>query len=549
MSSLLADYLNKQLDGVAISNAEVLRRYASDGSILSIMPNVVVQPINTTDVRKVVLLSSQLSQKGFQIGVTARGSGSDKTGASIGKGVVLDMARYLNRIINIDPRQRLVHVQAGVTLAELNKALAPHGLCLPLTITGLENPELNDQRHTIGGLISNNLGGQAPARLGRISDYLVQTEVVLADGSVYHTENLSVRQLRDMADPKKNDGKFEDLADKVVHNMQEFVKLNAGPISSFSGKRIGNGGYLNGLTQIGDGERSFNLMPLLLGAQGTLGIITEVILSVDYIGPAPDLLVAKFDNVKQALGFAIDALKEEPSICNVFDGRLFAEAKRRGKVFGPLKETADSSLVMLVGFDDSSARHRQRKISYLSKLLQSNDIAYVSSFDQAFSEDQFNAVVKTALNGVDGKVFAPILDGTVIPFESIEKYLNGLRRLERLLGKDLGAYGSLLTNLWTVRPEMDFEEAEKQPAMRAVREYGRFVLSCDGILAGEGGEGRTKSVSSLMKQDNFVRSSNEFVKKQFDPRNILNPGVKQTGSVDDLIAGIREDNDFGILEP
>ncbi|MCL2085621.1 FAD-binding oxidoreductase [Candidatus Saccharibacteria bacterium] len=550
MSSRLADYLNKYLDGVAVSAPEVLRRYANDGSVLDISPEVVVQPVGTTDVRKTVLLSSQLAEKGLRVSVTPRGSGSDKTGAAIGDGIVLDMRRYMNRIISVDPRQRLVHVQAGATISEVNKALQPHGLCLPLTLMGFENPELNDQNHTIGGLIANNLGGQALPRLGRLVDYLVQLEVVLADGSVYHTTSLSGRKLKTIGvETTKGKEEAPSFADRINAGMYKFVRENSEVLAELRARRVGNTGYLYGMTQVGDAEKSLNLMPLFLGSQGSLGVITEVILSVDYLGPSPDLMVAKFDNVKQALAFAGDALSENPSILNLADGRLFAEAGKSGKSFLPLGGLPDSTLVMLVGFDDSSAKHRQKKIRNLSKILTKNDISYVSSLRQEFNEEYFNSILKAALNRVErNTVQAPILDGVIVPFQSVEKYLNGLPRLERLLDNKLMAYGSLITDLWTVRPEVDFTGADKRPILRLAREYGRFVLECDGILAGEGGEGRVKAVSSLVRRNDFADSVDRFVKKQFDPRGIMNAGVKQTITVDQVMEQIRRDNDFGIME-
>jgi FAD/FMN-containing dehydrogenase len=548
MSSRLADYLNKYLDGVAISTPEVLHRYANDGSILDITPSIIVQPAGATDVRKTILLSSQLAEKGLKVSVTPRGSGSDKTGAAIGDGIVLDMRRYMNRVISIDPRQRLVHVQAGATLAEVNKALQPHGLCLPLTLMGFENPELNDQDHTIGGLIANNLGGQALPRLGRLVDYLVQLEVVLADGSVYHTTNLNVRKMK-LTGVNQKKGEEISFADTVNANIHKFVRDNAEALAVLRTRRVGNTGYLYGLTQLGAGEKTLNLMPLFLGSQGSLGVVTEVILSADYLGPVPDLLVAKFDNAKQALAFGADVMREGPSICNLMDGRLFAEAKKSGKSFVPLGGLESSALVMMAGFDDSSARQRQKKIHNLSKLLEKNGISYVTSFKQEFYEDYFNNIIKAALNAArDGAVRAPILDGVIVPTESVDKYLNGLGRLERLLDNKLMPYGSLITNLWTVRPAIDFKTVDKRHVLRLMREYGRFVLECDGILAGEGGEGRIKAASSISKRNSFVEEADKFVKKQFDPKGILNAGVKQVNAVDHLMDYIRDDNDFGVLE-
>ncbi|MDR0887448.1 MAG: FAD-binding oxidoreductase [Candidatus Nomurabacteria bacterium] len=538
MSSRLAQYLNKYLVGSAYSEADVLAEFSRDQSVLEMTPEVVVCPENVLDICKTVMLANQLALKGHHIGVTARGSGNDKTGAAIGEGILLDMRSKMNRIIDVDPRQRLIHVQAGVTLGELNKALFTHGLCLPLTLTGVESPELNDQNHTIGGLIANNLGGQAPFRLGRLSDYLMQVEAVLADGSILHTKSQHVRKM-----PSAESS--ATFAEKIGANLLAFANENKAELDNLAKERAGNAGYAPFLARTIAENGRFNLLPLFLGSQGTLGIVTEAILYADYLGPVPDLVAVRFESVKQLTSLADYILSEEPSIFNIFDARIFGEAKDLGKIFDKLTDVERGTVVALIGFDDMSARVRGRKVGRLAKLLAQNEIAFATSENDNFTQSWFNNFVDLSVNSENKTT---LCDGVLVPTTALEKYWNGLKRLERLLDNEMPVFGSLLTNLYSVRPKFDLERPDKQPVFRFVREYSHFVNSCGGHLAGEAGEGRLLSLSSTNLYNDFGREVNQFVKRQFDPNNILNPNVKQLNNIDEISQNLCEENDFGLVK-
>ena len=137
----IAVYLNQHIDGVVYSAPSILSDFATDRSILRFYPRIVAQPINTTDVRRLVKFSGQLATKNIPLPITVRGGGNSKTGADLGTGLIMSMTR-LNRIQEIDTRQRLVRVQAGLTLGELQKALI---------LQGLDFPVRGNPTETIGG--------------------------------------------------------------------------------------------------------------------------------------------------------------------------------------------------------------------------------------------------------------------------------------------------------------------------------------------------------------------------------------------------------------
>ena len=141
----IARYLNQLTIGNVFDTPDVVDAYATDRSVLKIKSKFVALPESTDDIRKLMRFCYQLAAKGIKIPVTVRGSGLDEMGGDLGNGLLISMEK-LNKLMESDKRERLVRVQAGITLKELNTALSLNGLTIP--VGGHDND-------TIGGLISN----------------------------------------------------------------------------------------------------------------------------------------------------------------------------------------------------------------------------------------------------------------------------------------------------------------------------------------------------------------------------------------------------------
>src|SRR5680860_744615 len=129
----ISQYLNEHILGEINSDEPIRQKFSTDGSILSITPELVVHPRVTNDIRKVARFCWQLAEKGHILPITIRGSGTDKTGAAIGKGIVINTPAHLNNTIFIshNNKDRFVHVQPGVNFGALNETLKSHGLIIP----------------------------------------------------------------------------------------------------------------------------------------------------------------------------------------------------------------------------------------------------------------------------------------------------------------------------------------------------------------------------------------------------------------------------------
>ena len=194
----IARYLNELIVGNVFDSPEILEYYSFDRSVVQIKPKAVALPESTEDVSKLMRFCNQLALKDIKVPVSIWGSGLDEMGANLGEGIIISTEK-LNRLLESDRRERLVRVQAGITLKELNTALSMYGLTIP--IGGYET-------ETIGGLISNCPSDVYSGKYGGIMNYVERIEVVLANGDVLQTNRLNNRILERIMQNKTTEAKI-----------------------------------------------------------------------------------------------------------------------------------------------------------------------------------------------------------------------------------------------------------------------------------------------------------------------------------------------------
>jgi len=468
----------------------------------------------------------------MQLGVTARGSGLDHTGASIGSGMIISTAK-LTRIKEIDPRQRLVRIEAGVKIGELNKALALHNLTVPVSA---------DPEHTIGGLIANAHTGPMSGKYGSLLRYVEQLEAVLSSGEIIHTESLGKRKLR-----KKQKG--DTLEAAIYRDLSQLIADNPGLVELMQSPSVGQTGY-RGVSRVKYGSR-FDLLPAFFGSQGTLGVVTEVIMRTEYISDPPLYITAAFEVLEDAMRFASRAKAINASRIDLYDIDIFNIAAANSKPLRILNKRPDSGFIVLVALDDHSNGSRKRK---LKKLRHELSYAVDWASDSAKDYDhqlEISAILESYLNTTSRRVRLPFLDGVSIPVDRLADYLSGLVNLSTKHRVALTGYGSVATNIYNVRPEIDITTVDgRKNTLSLLHDYSELVISLGGSLTGSSPEGRLKSIYALADDLNpELAEFNRAVKSIFDPRSILNLGVKVDVNPRATVRELRVTPDCGIITP
>ncbi|HET6747587.1 MAG TPA: FAD-binding oxidoreductase [Candidatus Saccharimonadales bacterium] len=529
--SKVAEYLQEHITGEISVHPAILNAMSHDASILELKPEMVIYPRVTNDIRKVARFSWQLAEKGHVLPLTARGYGTDETGGAIGKGAVLVTTAHMNKLLEFDPKQKLIRIQPGLNAKSLNDALALHGLAIPaLPPSALYS--------SIGGIIASNASGLLSGQYGDMHTWAYQLEVVLANGDVLQTERISKRELARRKGLQTFEGEIYRTVDNLIEDNKQLIE-----------EKIGTDGYdasgYSAIAKVKQRDGSFDLAPLLVGSQGTLGIISEMIIRADFTSMHLGVLVAAFPT-KEAARDSIDELRQlEPALLEYFDGDLFDIAASAGKRYGFLSEGAMGGVV-IIGFNDFSDHNRRKKLKKAEKMLGRTEanVIVAEGEDGATllaAREVTNALVMPNKTGASAP---PLLDGAYVPGERLEEFSKALEALALKYHVELPLHVDMLTGIIYTRPILYMHKvSDRQKILKLVDEYAALVAYHNGCFVAEGGEGRLKARFAYAQLDDDVKELYADIKAAFDPYGILNPGVKQEVEVRQLVAMLRKDYD------
>ena len=307
--SKVAHYLQEHLLGEVLTSADVRRYFSTDTSVLTLAPAMVVYPRNEADVRKTARFAWQLAERGRIIPITARGAGTDQGGAALGAGIMMAFPAHMNRLLEFDDKTGTVIVEPGVNYGKVQQTLKTHGRFLPPFPASFEYS-------TIGGAVANNASGEKSFKYGSTRDYIKGLRVVLANGEVIETRRLTKKELSKKLGLTSFEGEMYRALDALLEEGADQIAAMDPDVTKNSA------GYC--LSQVRQKDGSFDLTPLFVGSQGTLGIVTEVMLATEPFNPNAALLMAQFDSVAQAQLAVLELrnLSDMPSAIEMVDDQL-----------------------------------------------------------------------------------------------------------------------------------------------------------------------------------------------------------------------------------
>ena len=525
----IAVYLNRHLTGNVFDKDAILEAYSTDRSMLKITPRFVALPETTSDIRKIVRFASQLSEKDYRLPIAVRGSGLSKTGADLTDGLVISMEK-MNHIRELDAHDRLVHVQAGITLGKLNATLAPHGLTLPVDA---------DPRETIGSLIANAPRDKFSQKYGGIMNYIDRIELVLANGDLIQTSRLTNGKLALKKSQKTFEAEIYDQVDRLLTDRSELIS----DLPKHS--RLGYSGLKHIRRNHG---RTFDLLPIVFGSEGTLGIITEVILRADVLPPRPHRLFAVFNTLKSATEFADNVAKLDPLTFELFDTRIFKAVEDLGKTPDLLTRKFDSGYLTLVSFNDKPSRSR-RKVRHALKLLPKSAYVVAETIQNSLDFDDFATSLSGFLNNSSKGERPNLLHDFYVPANHLDAFTKDLAKLEKSHKTNLALFGCYSTGVYSLRPEFDLKKVDdRRTALTLLRDFNELLLAHDGSLAGGLPEGALKPIVIYPDLDSAHKQLIADVKQIFDQQNIFAPRVKTGYDTRTAVRHLRAEPLQGIID-
>ena len=534
--SKVATYLQQHILGEVSAQPAVLDAMSRDASVLEIKPEMVIYPKTTNDIRKVARFSWQLAEKGHVLPITARGSGTDQTGAAIGSGIVLAFPAHMNNIFEFEPKQKLVRVQPGMNAKAFNDALRLHGVTIP-------SFPASASYSTVGGAVANNATGTRAGRYGDMRSWVGQLEVVLANGEVLQTGRISKRELNKKKGLQTFEGEIYRSLDNLIEDNAELI------VTKLSSPIRDNVGY-SSLADVKHKDGSFDLTPLFIGSQGTLGIISEMIMRTEFVSLNTTTIAATFSSKETARDALDIMLRVEPAILEYIDGEIFDVAAKYGKTYDFLPEgSIANGAVVILSLDDFSERARARKVRKILRELGADTQVTVAEGEEA--SELLDAIEVTSYSimptGKDESA-PPLFDGAYIPAERFEDFSRSVAVLAQRYHVALPLHGHVIDSTYSTRPILQFKKvSDKQKIFKLLDEYAGLLDQFDGHLIGQSAEGRVKARFAYEYVDDEAVSLFTSVKAIFDPFGILNTGVKQPHELKQLVAILRSNYDNASL--
>ena len=521
--SKLSEYLGQNLSGEVSIDPATRDYFATDGSILRIRPQVVVFPRTTDDIRKTARFAWRLAEKGMALPITARGYGADTSGASIGRGVSLVFPAHMSKILELDTKIKKIRVQAGINLRELQEVLVTHGLMLPIFPS---NPKFT----TIGGAIANNTAGNKSLKYGRIGEYTDRLEVVLSNGEVIQTGRLSRGELSKKKGLSTLEGEIYRELDALIDESQTAIDRLVGDLPS-------NVGY--NLADVKRRDGSFDLTPLLVGSQGTLALISQAILRLETKPTQSALMVAVMSSLDNLSDIVAAVRSASPSIFDFIDGQALGWIEQQTGV-KPLNtlQTKPPAGVFIIELDDGDGIH-SRNAKKLSKMLE--EVGAVVQLAETVDDKEDIWAIRSVLGILpdiaDGQRQVVHFGDAIVPIKNVEKFYQMAQKLIRVRKFTGFISGRIGEGNISVTALLDLSQVgDRQAALGTAKDFYTLAGKLGGEIAGDSGDGRLRQAAARGQYDDELLGIFEKVKKIFDPKGILNPGVIIGGDPSELVA-------------
>lgn len=520
------------MTGEVSGRSDDRQAYSKDKSILETKPEMVVYPRSTNDIRKLARFSTQLSSKGHKLPLHARGLGYNVTGSSIGSGIIVDMAKHLSAIFEFDPKQKLVRMQAGVSLEALDTTLGLQGMSLL---------PLKWYKGTLGSAIAEDAGGVFAGKYGSIIDSISQLEIVLDSGDLLQTGQLGKRELNAKKGLQTREGDIYRGIDGILEDHAEFIARYR------TEGLIDRSGY-SGIFDVRSKNGKFDLMPLFVGSQGTLGIISEAIIKIEYVATGVAFGVITINDVTQMDDLVATIGDLKPAMVQLYDADLVREAARQGARYEWLPDNIDNvQMLILIGFDEMNEHIRTRNIRRLSKFCERGEFDFylpktVSEIESARS---LLDIADYSSRPVDGaEQTAPVLaENVYIPEKNVLKFFQAINDISHEIKMPIFMEGSVSSSIYSLRVLLSLHRvADKQRFMKLLAGIGTVARKLGGSITGAGGEGRLLAPVVRATWDSEYRDICDEIKRVFDPNGILNPGVKTESDTKNITKLLRSDN-------
>lgn len=498
--------------------------YSTDASFYQIKPLGVVIPRNEADV-----IATVERAKAAKLPILARGGGTSLAGQTVGEGIVLDFSKYANRVLEFNLEERWAWIEPGLVQDALQKYLNPYGLRFgPETATS--------SRATLGGMCGNNSAGARSIVYGKAIDSILACRVVLSDGSVATFETLSQEGLQAKQQGSSLEAQiYRQIPRIVAANRDEILARYPKILRRVSGYNLDS--LLPDFPNISPFpdpnaagtlcDRRFNLAKLLVGSEGTLGVVTAIKVRLVPVPQMTGLGVIHFQDLNESIDSVASILELNPSAVELVDENILSPAARslalKDKI-GFLN--GEPAAILIVEFQGENEKAVCDRLERLQKL----DLGYhlVQILDPV-EQAKVWAVRKAGLGMLmsvrDERKPVAFVEDPAVPLERFPEFVREFQRIVASHKLTAGYYGHASVGCLHIRPALNLKQQGDIDMMKSIlNEISDLTLSFGGSMSGEHGDGLARGwLNEKMYGKQLYRAFKE-VKQVFDFENRLNPG-------------------------
>jgi FAD/FMN-containing dehydrogenase len=535
--------------GEILSDIQTLDFYSHDASMFEIEPQLITYPVDESDVEILIRTVNELKSVSRNLSLTARSGGTCMSGGSINDSVIVDFSKHFTKLD--DPVGESIKSQPGVYYRNFEAATLAKGLLLPSFPASREIC-------MIGGMVNNNSGGELSLRYGKTENFVEELTVVFGDGNTYTVRPLTKRQLDVKILNRDYEGDLYKKVFELVDNNYDLIK-NAKP------KVTKNSTGYN-LWDVWDRETQiFDLTKLIVGAQGTLGFVTEAKFKLVKHEPYSGVLVCFMKNIDN-LGEVINTvMPHHPSSFESFDNYTiglsikFMPYFRKTVGWKGLIKLAFSLLpdaliffkgipkmILLIEFTGETQAEVDQKLDSLNTELKGKyKFEGIEDDDTEAKAWKFRIMRRESFNLLRKKVkdkhTAPFIDDLVVNPEYLVKFLPELRKIINKYNLLATIAGHVGDGNFHVIPLMKLEnQTERDKIEPAMKEVNELVLKYKGSLSGEHNDGLIRGPWLERSYGNDVFKLFVDTKNIFDPQDIFNPHKKTDAKWEYSMSSLRK---------
>jgi FAD/FMN-containing dehydrogenase len=528
--------------------------YSHDASMFELRPKLIVKPRDGQDIEKLVKLVADNKKTDKSLSLTARSAGTDMSGGAINESVIVDFQEHFTHIGEVTATT--AHVQPGVFYRDFEPETLKHKALMP-------SYPASRELASVGGMVNNNSGGEKSLEYGKTEDFVTELQFVFADGIERTVKPLNKKELDKKMKQKDFEGEVYSKVFKLVDGNYDEIKAAKPRVSKNST------GY--NLWDVWDRDTGiFDLTKLIVGAQGTLGFVTDIHFRLVPTRPHSGLLVLFMKDIDDLGEVITTVMESKPATFESFDdatmflGIKFMPSfhKMLGwwgvlKLFVSFIPTGFNlrvwrgipKLILMVEFNGETEDEVHLKITKLHRQLSQHRARYeINGFEEDATEGKSQKFwlmrrysFQLLRSKVKDKHTAPFIDDFVVPTEHLTHFLPQLRRIIKKYNLFATIAGHMGDGNFHVIPLMKLEEpSDRKKILPAMKEVNNLVLKYGGSLSGEHNDGLVRGPWLEQMYGPKMLAHFKEAKSILDPQNIFNPRKKADADWEYSFSHIRD---------